>query len=248
MTLTLKQKERYSRFLRLNEIQKEDMESIVRTTVGVVGAGGLGSSSLRLLTAIGFGRIIIVDSDEVELSNIQRQTLYNTEDVGRPKVEAAVENLMKLNPEVKFEPKKVRVNEDNVEDILRDTDIIIDGLDSFKTRKIVNKFSLESKKPYIFAGAVEFYANTTTFQPDSTGCFHCIMGDAKDNPEMTCASIGITPEILPMVTSVQVREAVLIATDRKPNLANRLLSIDIGTLVFEMFDIKKNEECEVCGV
>ncbi|MBD3406347.1 MAG: hypothetical protein GF411_09575 [Candidatus Lokiarchaeota archaeon] len=247
MPLSDEQKDRYSRFLRLTDVHEEDMELINSTNIGVIGVGGLGSSSSRLLAAMGFKKLILVDPDIVELSNIQRQLLFNTEDVGKKKVEAASINLQKLNPQVEIETYDVAIQSNNITDILRDVDIIIDGLDSFKARRIVNEYSIEKKKPYVFAGAVEYYANTTTFLPCSTGCLNCVMGDAKDNSEMTAASIGITPEILPIVTSIQVREAVLIATKKKPNLFNKLLSIDINSIAFDIFEIQKNENCEVCG-
>ena len=178
MKLTDNQRERYSRLLALRNINEEDMESIMDTTVAVVGAGGLGSPALRLLAAIGFGKIRIIDRDIVELSNIQRQTIYNTADIGEPKAEAAASNLALMNPEIELEPYSISLQEENALDLLKGADIIVDGLDSFSTRRIVNKISLKLGIPYIFAGAVEYYANLSTFIPGRTACFNCIMGDA----------------------------------------------------------------------
>ncbi len=233
--------------LALRNFSEDDMESIMNTNVVVVGAGGLGSPALRLLTAIGFGKIRIIDRDIVELSNIQRQTVYNTQDIGEPKVEAASANLQLLNPDIEFDPLCISIQEDNAIDLLKGTDIILDGLDSFKARRVINRASLDLDIPYIFAGAVEYYANLSTFIPGKTGCFACVMGDAKDNPDNTCAQVGVTPTLLSLAAAVEVNEAILLATGQKPTLENRLTTIDSGTLTFDFFDIGKSDECPVCS-
>jgi molybdopterin/thiamine biosynthesis adenylyltransferase len=236
MKLTDKQRERYSRMLALRDFSEEDMNKIMNTTVAMLGAGGLGSPSLRLLTAIGFGRIKIVDRDIVELSNIQRQTVFNTEDIGKPKAEAAAENLSLMNPEVHFDPICISIDNENIVDLLKGVDVIVDGLDSFKARRAVNKASLLLKIPYVFAGAVEYYANLTTFIPEKTGCLHCVMGDAEDNPENTCAHVGVSPTVLSIAASVEINEAIKLALGREPDLANRLMTIDTSSLSFDFFD------------
>ncbi|MFW9844256.1 MAG: ThiF family adenylyltransferase [Candidatus Thorarchaeota archaeon] len=233
--------------LALKDFSENDMKSIMSTTVTVVGAGGLGSPALRLLTAIGFGKIRIIDRDIVELSNIQRQTIYNTQDIGEPKVEAAATNLKLINPDIEIEPICISINEENVIDLLRGADIILDGLDSFKTRRAVNRASQELKIPYIFAGAVEYYANLSTFVPEKTGCLNCVMGNAEDNPDNTCAQVGVTPTLLSLAAAVEVNEAVRLATGREPTLGNRLMTIDSSSLTFDFFDIGKSEECSICS-
>lgn len=248
MKLTDDQRERYSRMLALRDFSEDDMKSIMNTTITVVGAGGLGSPALRLLTAIGFGKIRIIDRDIVELSNIQRQTIYNTQDIGEPKVEAATTNLKLINPNVEFEPLCVSIQEDNALDLLKGTDIILDGLDSFIARRAVNKASVELGIPYIFAGAVEYYANLSTFVPGKTGCLNCVMGDAQDNPHNTCAQVGVTPTLLSLAAAVEVNEAIRLGTGREPTLANRLMTIDSGSLTFDFFDIGKSDECQICSI
>ncbi|MHA2021587.1 MAG: HesA/MoeB/ThiF family protein, partial [Candidatus Thorarchaeota archaeon] len=247
MKLTPKQKERYSRMLSLHDFSETEMESIAATTVSVVGAGGLGSPALRLLTAIGFGKIRIIDRDVVELSNIQRQTVYHTVDIGMPKAEAAAANLALLNPNVEFEPISASLAEDNARTLLDGSEIIVDGLDSFKTRFAVNRASVSLKIPYVFAGAIEYHSNLSTFIPDKTGCLHCLSGDAQDNTDYTCANVGVTPELLSVTASVQVREAVLLATGQEPRLANRLMFIDVASLSFDFFDIGRDDACPVCS-
>ena len=223
--------------LALRDFSEDDMDTIMNTTVAMLGAGGLGSPALRLLTAIGFGRIRIVDRDIVELSNIQRQTVYNTEDIGKPKAEVAAENLERMNPEVQFDPICVSINDDNAIDVIKGADVIVDGLDSFLARRSVNKASLALNVPYVFAGAVEHYANLTTFIPGKTGCLHCVMGDAKDNPENTCANVGVSPTLLSFAATVEVNEVLKIALGREPDLTNKLMTIDTSALSFDFFDI-----------
>lgn len=247
MKLTKDLRERYSRMLALRDFGEDDMESIMNTTIAMVGAGGLGSPALRLMAAIGFGRILIVDRDIVELSNIQRQTVYNTGDIGRPKAEAAAENLEQMNPNVDYEPVCASISETNAVDLLREADIIVDGLDSFKARKAVNLASLSLSIPYVFAGAVEHYANLSTFIPGKTGCLQCVMGDVEDNPENTCARVGVSPTLLSIAASIQVEEALLLSTDRSPHLANRLMAIETSSLSFDTFQIGRVEDCSECS-
>jgi len=248
MTLTADQRERYSRMLALRDFTEKDMEQILGSRVTVVGAGGLGSPVLRLLTALGFGHIRIVDRDVVELSNIQRQTIYNTSDIGTPKAEAAAANLTTVNPEVELEPISASLDEANAREILAGSDTIIDGLDSFHTRHAVNRVSQSLKIPYVFAGAIEYHSNLTTFVPDQTGCLQCMAGNAKDDPDYTCANVGVTPELLSIVGAIQVREAVLLATNREPRLKNRLMVVDLASLTFDLFDIGRDEDCPICSV
>ncbi|MHA1950233.1 MAG: HesA/MoeB/ThiF family protein [Candidatus Thorarchaeota archaeon] len=247
MKLTDEQRDRYSRMLALRDFSDEDMETVMNTSVVQIGAGGLGSPALRLLTAVGFGRIRIVDRDIVELSNIQRQTVFNTSDIGMPKAEAAAANLRLMNPEVVFDPICVSISDENAVDVLGGADIIVDGLDTFEARRAVNRASITMGIPYVFAGAVEHYANLTTFIPGKTGCLQCVMGDAQDNPENTCARVGVSPMLLSLAATVQVNEVLQLALGRDPALANRLMTIDTATLSFDFFDIGKATDCSVCS-
>ncbi|MFW9931255.1 MAG: ThiF family adenylyltransferase [Candidatus Thorarchaeota archaeon] len=240
--------EMYSRMLALRDFTEEDLDAIENTTVTVVGAGGLGSPVLRLLTAIGFGKVRVIDHDIVELSNLQRQTIYTYSDIGLPKVEAAVTNLTKHNPFIKFEPVGMSINEDNALELLRGSDLLIDGLDSMTARRAVNTASYALKIPYVYAGAIEYYANISTFIPNETGCLYCLVGDLKDNPANTCANVGVSPVLLSVAASIEVQEAVALATGRNPKLAGRLMHIDIQTLGFDSFEIARSEKCPVCSL
>jgi adenylyltransferase/sulfurtransferase len=247
MSLRPEQLERYSRSLRLHDFTEKDQRQLSETTVSMVGAGGIGSAALRLLASLGFGRIRIIDGDKVELSNIQRQNIYNTDDIGKKKAECAAANLSLMNPEVEFVPIVQRIDNRNAEDTLEGSDLIVDGLDSFQARHAVNRASVSYRTPYIFAGAVEYFANLSSFIPGKTGCLSCVMGAAKDNPDSTAAKIGVSPELLSVVAGIEVREAVLVSLKRKANLAGKLMTIDISTLSFDVFDIARSDTCDICG-
>ncbi len=247
MKFTEEQLERYSRSLRLRDFGIKELEALSETTVSMVGAGGIGSSTLRLLASLGFGNIRIIDGESVELSNLQRQNIYNTTDIGKRKAECASRNLSLVNPDVNYEPVIDTISQENAEELLQGSDLIVDGLDSFETRRAVNRASLSLGIPYVFAGAVEYYANLSTFIPGKTGCLNCVMGDAKDNPENTAAAIGVSPELLSVVGGIEAREALLIATGHQPRLAGKLMAVDIGTLTFDLFDIARSEDCPECN-
>jgi adenylyltransferase/sulfurtransferase len=246
MTLTAESRERYSRMLRLHDFSEKDIKRIRNTRVAVVGAGGLGSPTLRLLTSVGFGRIRIVDCDKVELSNVQRQNIYNTEDIGKPKAITAAENLARLNPEVEFEPVAVGLDDNNAFELVRGADLAVDGLDSFRARRALNKATLRLQIPYVFAGAVEYFANLSTFIPGHTPCFACVMGNARDNPKNTAAVRGVDPCLLSVAAGIEAREAILLSTGKEPGLKNRLMTVDITSLSFDTFEIRRSEDCPVC--
>ncbi len=247
MSLRPDEIERYSRSLKLHDFTEKDQLKLSETVVSMAGAGGIGSPTLRLLASIGFGRIRIIDADDVELSNIQRQNIYNTSDIGKKKAQCAATNLALMNPEVEFTPIVQRLDKSNAMGILEGSDIIVDGLDSFESRHAVNNVSVKLGIPYIFAGAVEYFANLSSFIPGKTGCLNCVMGAAKDNPDSTAATIGVSPELLSVVAGVEVRETVLVALNREANLAGNLMTIDISTLSFDIFEIARSENCSVCG-
>ncbi|MFW9966050.1 MAG: ThiF family adenylyltransferase, partial [Candidatus Thorarchaeota archaeon] len=155
--------------------------------------------------------------------------------------------LTLMNPEVEFISIVQQIDNNNAMEILKGSNLIVDGLDSFRARQAVNEASVKLGIPYVFAGAVEYFANLSTFIPGKTGCLNCLMGTAKDNPDSTAASIGVSTELLSVVAGIEAREATLLALMRKANLEGMLMTIDISTLSFEVFDIARSETCSVCG-
>jgi adenylyltransferase/sulfurtransferase len=233
--------------LALRDIEEKDVEHVLGSTVAMVGAGGIGSPTLRLLTSLGFGTIRIIDGDSVELHNLQRQNIYNTEDIGKPKASVAASNLSLLNPDIKFDAIEENLDSGNAMRLLEGVDVIIDGLDSFKARLSLNHASVNLRTPYVFAGAVEYFANLSTFIPGETGCFSCTLGNAKDNPKTTAEHIGVSPSLLSFISGIIAREALLIVIGRTPKLAGKVMAVDIHTLSFDIFDIAPNPVCPVCS-
>jgi adenylyltransferase/sulfurtransferase len=233
--------------LALRDIEEADVEKVLGSTVAMVGAGGIGSPTLRLLTSLGFGTIRIIDGDHVELHNLQRQNIYNTQDIGKPKASAAATNLSLINPDIVFEPIEKKIDLENGHDLLKGVDVIIDGLDSFAARHALNHSSVHLGIPYVFAGAVEYFANLSTFIPGKTGCFSCTLGDAKDNPNATAEAIGVSPSLLTFISGIITREALLLTIGREPKLSGKMMTIDIHSLSFDLFDISRNSECHICS-
>ncbi len=248
MPLRREQLERYSRTLALSDFSEHDMEQLLNTRVAVVGAGGLGSPALRLLTALGFGHIRIIDRDVVDLSNLQRQTVYDMDDLGKPKALAAAENLHRMNPDVKFEPVTAVLDHRNAEELLRECNIVVDGLDSIQARMAINRAILHLSIPYVYAGAIQYYANVSTIIPGkTTPCLECFMGGVEDSPENRCERLGVAPTVLSVAAAVQVQETVRLAIGQPPLLAGRLMAIDMSDMSIDTFAIARARDCPACS-
>lgn len=239
--------ERYHRFVVLRDVGEEGLHRIRKSKVAVIGIGGLGSISATKLVTLGVDHLRIVDPDVVDATNLQRQFLYREQDIGKPKVHLAVRRLQPLNPEVTIEPIEVQLSKDTVDDLVKDMDVIIDGLDRFAPRYILNDACCRYKVPYIFAGALGATGNLTTILPGKTACLECIYGGVDDAQQPTCHTIGIYPTLLGVVANIQVHEALRIILGHSPRLAGHLLFVDLNSLRFDQFPIARHEECVVCG-
>jgi molybdopterin/thiamine biosynthesis adenylyltransferase len=172
--LTTEQVERYSRHFMLPQVGERGQKQLLRSKVLCIGAGGLGSPTAFYLAAAGVGTLGIIDSDRVDLSNLQRQILHKTQDVGRPKVDSARETLEALNPDVKIVPYPVRLTVENIVEILRNYDVIVDGSDNFDTRYLVNDACYLLKKPNVHGSIFQFEGMVTIFDPDRGPCYRCL--------------------------------------------------------------------------
>jgi len=231
----------------LRDINERDVERVLQSTVAMIGAGGIGSPTLRLLTSLGFGTIRIIDNDKVELHNIQRQNIYTTRDLGKPKATAAAANLSSLNKDIKFEPVVEEITEENSLDLLNHVDVIVDGLDTFSARRVVNQASIRYRTPYVFAGAVEYFSNISTFIPGVTGCFECTLSGVEDDPRATAEYIGVSPSLLTFISGIIAQETFLIVIGKPAKLTGKMMTIDIHSLSFDMIDIVKNPDCLFCS-
>ncbi len=221
---------------------KNGQKKLKRAKVFVAGAGGLGSAVLAYLTAAGIGSIRVVDNDVVELSNLNRQILHWDGDVGREKVVSAKEKLEKMNANVKLEVISATIDKDNVEELVADYDMIVDAMDNFSTRYVLNRAALSRKIPF-FHGAVQgFYGQLTTIIPDRTACLRCIFPEAP--PSDTPAVVGVTPGVIGCLQSGEVIKYILGMGEL---LENRLLIWDGLKVAMDEVLLEKNPDCRDCG-
>ena len=239
--------ERYSRQIILDEIGYDGQTKIKDGKVCIVGLGGLGSPISLQLTAMGVGSLRIVDMDVVELSNLHRQSLYNTKDIGYPKAEVAEKKLKSINPRLKIEALTVAVNQDSVKDLIKGVDVVVDGLDSIETRYVVNRACVEAGIPYVYGAAIGTIGSASTIIPLETPCIECFAPNLEDDQLPKCGTEGVHPSLLNIIASIETSEVIRILTSKKPNLAGKLTYFDIKDLSFDQIEIQRQPACSVCG-
>lgn len=247
-TLSDEELEYYSRQLLLRGIGYDGQLKLRAASVCIVGVGGLGSPMALQLAAMGVGQLRLVDYDVVELSNLQRQYLYDMDALGYPKVEVAAERLRKLNPHIEIEPLPLAVGAHNARDIVRDMDVVVDGLDRMTPRYALNRACVELGVPYVFGAAISTYGNVSTIMPGETACLECFQRGFEDDSLPTCALVGVHPSIIGLIGSIEVSEAVRIVLGQAPRLANKLLHCDISYLEFQEVEVTRAEDCPACGL
>ncbi|MGN6350852.1 MAG: ThiF family adenylyltransferase [Candidatus Nitrosocosmicus sp.] len=238
---------RYSRQIMLEEIGYSGMEKIKDAKICVVGAGGIGNPVVAQLVGMGVGKIRIVDRDVVEISNLHRQHLYNESDIGKVKVEAALERLQKMNSDVNIEAVPISVTPFTADDIVKDYDIVIDALDSIDARYALNDSCIKLGIPFIYAGALGMVGSVCTILPKKSACLRCIFPELSENEMPTCSTEGVHPSILYLVAGIQVSEAIKIIVGQQPSLIDNLLYIDLNNLVFDKIQMQRHNECVSCG-
>lgn len=247
LELSKEEREYYSRQIVLAELGYKAQLRLKGSKVCLLGAGGLGSVAAMQLAALGVGFLRIVDRDVVELSNLHRQHLYGVDDIGFPKVEAAAKRLQKLNPFITVEPVPLSVNEFTIEDLVRDVDVVVDGLDSMAARYAVNRVCIKFGVPYVFGAVVASAGNLSTIVPGESACLECFYGGLDDAKLPKCGVVGVHPSVVNVVASLEVSEAVRIITGRQPRLVNKLLHFDLNELEINQISLSKVDACPVCG-
>lgn len=240
----------YKRYLRqivLKDFGFEGQEKLRRASVCIVGLGGLGSIVSLYLAGMGVGRLRIVDKDVVEEVNLHRQILYDMDDLGEFKSYAARDRISRLNPEVNVEALACQIDEDSIEEVISGMDVVLDGLDNFRARRIVNKACLKHGIPYVYASVIETYGSVSVFKPGETACFECVFKGVSDDDIPRCEKVGVLPAAVGVVASIEVAEAIKLILGWGSNLIGRMAFIDVYSLTFHIFDISKNPECPVCG-
>ncbi|MBZ4331265.1 molybdopterin-synthase adenylyltransferase MoeB [Corallococcus coralloides] len=248
VVLSAEQKERYRRHLILPEVGEEGQAKLLKSKVLLLGAGGLGSPAALYLAAAGVGTLGVVDADVVDLSNLQRQVLHTLERRGQPKVQSAKAALEALNPDVKVVPFQERLTTANVERILADFDLVLDGGDNFPTRYLLNDACVLLGKPNIHGSVFRFEGQVTTFLPGQGPCYRCLY-PAPPPPELapSCAEAGVLGVLPGLIGMLQATEALKLLLGVGESLVGRLVTFDALGTRFQELRLRRDPECPVCA-
>ncbi|MCR4288740.1 MAG: molybdopterin-synthase adenylyltransferase MoeB [Candidatus Scalindua sp.] len=245
---TEEQINRYSRHIILPEVGGKGQMKLLKSKVFLVGAGGLGSPAAFYLAAAGIGKIGISDNDDVDFSNLQRQILHSTKDVGHPKVQSAKETLEDLNPDVEVVPYTERLNSENIIDIIKDYDVILDGSDNFPTRYLVNDACVMLGKPLSHGSIFRFDGQATTILPGQGPCYRCLY-ETPPPPDLvpSCQEAGVLGVIAGIIGVIQATEVIKLQLGKGNLLNGKLLLYDSLNMDFKKLNIQRNPACPMCG-
>ncbi len=238
---------RYSRHLQLGEVGRAGQERLRASRVVVIGAGGLGSPASLYLAAAGVGTLGLVDHDRVELSNLQRQILFDTGDVTQPKVTVARRRLQALNPDISVVAHEVELRAANVCEVLGTYDLVIDGTDRLGTRYLVNDACVLLRKPLVSAAIHRFEGQAMTYVPGRGPCYRCLFPEVPANEAPSCAEAGVLGVLPGVLGALQATEAIKVLLGVGEPLLGRLLTFDALELQFREFAVARRVDCAVCG-
>ncbi|XGI83891.1 ThiF family adenylyltransferase [Halorutilales archaeon Cl-col2-1] len=240
--------DRYSRHIILDQVGAEGQAKLLNSRVLVIGAGGLGAPVIQYLAAVGVGTIGIVDDDEVERSNLQRQVIHGDDDVGRPKVDSAEDFVARLNPDVEVEKYETRIDENNIDNIIESFDFVIDATDNFATRYLVNDACTLADKPFSHGAIFKFEGQVTSFTDPEGPCYRCMFPEAPPPGMMpNCAEAGVIGVLPGIIGVVQATEAVKYLLDIGDSLDGRMMFYDSTDMSFDEVEIHKDPNCPVCS-
>ncbi|MDO7834420.1 HesA/MoeB/ThiF family protein [Sphingobium sp. HBC34] len=250
MMLTDEQLERYARHIVLKEIGGAGQARLRSADVAVIGAGGIGSPAILYLAAAGIGTIRVIDDDAVALSNLQRQILFGTADVGAPKAEAAMAAVARINPDVKLVPINARIDAGNADLILREADVVLDGCDNFDTRLTVADAAQRLRIPLVSAAVGPFEGQLSTYRgwEADKPCYRCLVGAPQDAPERNCAETGVIGALTGAIGSLAALEVIRALVPFGTDMAGRLLIADLLSMRFRTIDVAKDPGCAVCAI
>ena len=248
MSFTEDQITRYSRHILLPEVGGKGQKKIAQARILIIGAGGLGSPAALYLAAAGVGTLGLIDGDAVDLSNLQRQVLHHTDDVGRPKVLSGKEKIDALNPDVKVMTYEDRLTAKNALDLFSQYDLVIDGVDNFPAKFLINDACYFARKPLVHGGILRFDGRVFTILPGETACYRCVF---KTPPPpglvASCQEAGVIGVLAGIIGTLQATEALkLILKIGKP-LTDRMLDFDARRTAFREIKVRRNPNCPLCG-
>ena len=239
---------RYSRHFLLPEVGEDGQAKLLQAKVLMVGAGGLGSPSAYYLAAAGVGTIGIIDNDVVDVSNLQRQILDANDRVGMPKVESAKKTLEGLNPDVKVIPYQAKLTSDNIMEILKDYDFVIDGCDNFPTRYLVNDACVLTGKPNVHGSIFQFEGQATVFYPGKGPCYRCLYPEPPPaDMAPSCAEAGVLGVLPGLIGVIEALEAVKLILGKGDSLVGRLLHFNTLTMEINTLKLRRDPKCPMCG-
>jgi adenylyltransferase/sulfurtransferase len=243
------QLDRYARHIILKEIGGDGQKRLLDAHVALIGAGGIGAPAIQYLAAAGVGRLTVIDDDTVAISNLQRQVLYGTEDVGTPKVDAAMQAVARLNPDVRVSRRAMRIGADNAAGLLFGVDVVIDGSDNFATRLAVADAALERRIPLISAAVGQFDGQLAVFRgwESEKPCYRCLVGDDPDRPDISCADQGVLGALTGVLGSLAAIEAIRAIVPFGTDPAGTLLMIDALDFRFRTLHLPKDPGCRCAG-
>ena len=247
--LTAEERIRYSRHLTMPEVGAEGQARLKAARVLCIGAGGLGSPAALYLAAAGVGKLGLVDFDDVDLSNLQRQILHGTKDVGRLKLDSAHDRLHDLNPNVEIVRHECRFARDTAPALVAEYDVVVDGCDNFPTRYLSNDMCVWAKKPNVYGSVFRFEGQSTVFAPHLSGpCYRCLFPEPPPAGSVpNCAEAGVLGVLPGIIGLIQAIEAIKLILGAGDSLAGRLLHFDALKMKFREFSLRRDPQCPVCG-
>lgn len=239
---------RYSRHILLDEIGIEGQERLLAASALVIGAGGLGSPAALYLAAAGVGRIVLVDDDAVDLTNLQRQIMHTTARVGRPKAESGRDALLQLNPGIEVVAVCERVGGERLGELAASASVVLDCSDNFKTRHAVNRACFAHKTPLVSGAVIRFDGQLGVYDPgiDASPCYACLFPEDQNFEDAACATMGVFAPLAGVVGAMQAAEALKLVAGVGASLAGRLLLLDARAMEWTSIAVGRNPHCEVC--
>ena len=238
---------RYARQIRLSQIGEEGQQKLLDSTAVIIGMGGLGSPVAMYLAAAGVGRLIISDFDQVEESNLQRQIVHRTQDIGELKALSAKRTIDEINPNCIVETIDWELDEVELEEYLQKTDVVLDCSDNFPTRFAINRASVKTKTPLVSGAAIRFEGQIASYIPNSDGpCYQCLYKQQFENTE-TCAMEGVLSPVVGVIGTMQALQAILILTGYAENVNGKLLLFDGLSMEWQKVEVPRDTNCKICG-
>lgn len=242
-----KEKSRYARQISLSKIGETGQQKLLDSSILIIGMGGLGSPAAMYLAAAGVGRLIVSDFDQIEESNLQRQIIHKTKDIGELKAFSAKQTISEINPDCKVEAIDWQLDEDELELYAQKVDLILDCTDNFPTRFMINRVSVKTATPLVSGAAIRMEGQVASYLPSpDTPCYQCLYKEEFENTE-TCAAEGVLSPVVGIIGTMQALQAILVLIGETESISGKLLLFDGLNMEWQSVNIPKNSNCLICG-